>query len=60
MDDGWKMHDGGNCPVDSKATVIIKLRNGREPGPAPAHHWRWRMWPEGPSDWDIVAWQSQS
>ena len=54
--DNWRTHRGGDCPVQPTDRVMIRFRNGHEEGPTPASNWRWRSWPEGPSDFDIVAW----
>ena len=36
---------------------MVRFRNGREVGPMPAWHWRWDLWPDGKSDWDVIAWR---
>ncbi len=56
----WQEHCGGTCPVDPKIAVIVRLRSGRESDPAPASNWRWLSWPDGPSDFDIIAWRMPS
>jgi hypothetical protein len=56
VDSGWTEHNGTQCPVEPKLDVVIRFRNGREIGPSPASHWRWSSWPDGESEWDIVAW----
>lgn len=54
----WRDHDGGDCPVGAKSeTIIVRFRNRRESGPAPASHWRWVSWPDGESPFDIIAWR---
>lgn len=53
----WREHRGADCPIDPKAEVVIRFRNGRENGPSPTSHWRWKAWPDGDSDFDIVAWR---
>jgi len=53
----WRRHNGGPCPVDAKAEVAIRFRNGREHGASLAGQWRWQAWPDGPCEWDIVAWR---
>ena len=53
----WRKHRGGKCPVEGKAFVELRFRNGREHGRSKASDWRWETWPDGESDWDIVAWR---
>ena len=56
--DGMTLHFGHNDrPVRADTPVYIRYRNGRVIGPLPAHTRRWRTWPSGSSDWDIVAWR---
>ena len=50
----WREHRGADSPIDPKADVVIRFRNGRENGPSPASHWRWKAWPDGESEFDIV------
>lgn len=56
-DNGWTNHNMGECPTDPKTQINVRFRNGHEHGLSPAWYWRWAPWPDGPSDWDIVAWQ---
>jgi hypothetical protein len=37
--------------------VDVVLRNGKVIRGIKADGWRWRQWPEGPHDFDIVRWQ---
>ena len=53
----WQTHDGGDCPAHKAQIIIVKFRNGQKSGPVPASQWRWVSWPDGPSDFDIVAWR---
>lgn len=53
----WVVHNGGECPIDPKTEIIVKFREGREAGPAPAGNWRWKLWSVGETEWDIAAWR---
>jgi hypothetical protein len=55
--DGFRAHAGGECPVDFKAIVEVRLRNGRkitERLPANAYSWIWRT---PPHEGDILAYR---
>lgn len=39
--DGWIGWNGGDCPVDEKAVVDIRLSNGRVVNQTPAGRWLW-------------------
>ena len=45
----------GRCPPHDR--VDIKLRNGHVVRDIDPKGWRWKEWPEGPHDFDIVIWQ---
>ncbi|AHE52621.1 hypothetical protein [Sphingomonas sanxanigenens] len=57
--DSMTLHFGHNDRPTwaEEAPVYIRYRNGRIVGPLPARTRRWRIWPSGSSDWDIVAWR---
>lgn len=40
-DDGWIEWKGGECPVDAKATVDIKFRDGVTVHGEPPQYWSW-------------------
>lgn len=61
-----RAHNGGPCPCDPDALVVVKFRNGRCYGqqerdalpnePVEAGKLRWRSWGYD-ADFDIVAWR---
>jgi hypothetical protein len=49
-------HDGRNCPIGGDENVIVQFRNGKVSKQAiAASKWRWKRWPEGNHDFDIVS-----
>lgn len=48
--DGWRKHDGGDCPVPYDARVFVRLRCGYlSSAPSSPSAWFWR-WEEHPGD----------
>ena len=38
---GWVPHSGGECPIQHKRSVELKLRDGRVVGPMPSNSFTW-------------------
>lgn len=57
--DGWKLHDGGECPVDGETFVVAKYRGGAIGRPIRAKFHEWSNCDEAPFA-DIIAYKEQS
>lgn len=57
--DGWKLHDGGECPVDMWQPVTIMRRDGKTATHRDCRFLDWRPW-EAYSHTDIIAYKEQS
>lgn len=47
--------NNGRCP--DAETVDLKMRNGHIVRDTDPRKWRWKPWPDGPSEWDISEYQ---
>jgi hypothetical protein len=56
-DADWVVHDGGEMPVGPSTIVIVAYRCGAISEPIEAGQRRWKRWPSGDSEWDIVGWR---
>lgn len=62
--DGWKPHDGGECPVDADAQITPMYRGPSDPQKGIRIEWLFLAgrfdWTHDGTDDDIIAYKEQS